>query len=138
MVLLTKSNRRELDGKSGKFTCVPNPRSNHGPVRVRDTYRFGYEDGTPYYPFGTTSYAWDHQGDKLEEQTPQTLRASPFKKMRMCVFPKSYLYNTNEPQYYPFPRDSSGTNDFSHFKPEFFRHFEGRIRDLMNMGSRPT
>src|SRR3954467_9695563 len=32
---VTKSNRRELDGKSGKFTCVPNSPSNHGPVRVR-------------------------------------------------------------------------------------------------------
>lgn len=131
---VTKSNRRDLDGKSGKFTCVPNSSSNHGPVRVRNTYHFGYEDGTPYHPFGTTSYAWAHQGNKLEEQTLETLRESPFNKMRMCVFPKSYVYNANEPQYYPFPRDPSGTNDFTHFNPEFFRHFEGRIRDLMNIG----
>src|SRR3954449_6545548 len=131
---VTKSNRRELDGKSGKFTCKPNSLSNHGPVRVRNTYHFGYQDGTPYYPFGTTSYAWAHQGNKLEEQTIQTLRGSPFNKMRMCVFPKSYVYNTNEPQYYPFPHDPSGKNDFTHFNPEFFRHFEGRIRDLMNIG----
>jgi len=99
----TRSNRRELDGKSGKFICVPNSASNHGPVRVRNTYHFGYEDGTPYLPFGTTSYAWTHQGDRLEEQALQTLRGSPFNKMRMCVFPKSYVYNANEPQYYPFP-----------------------------------
>jgi hypothetical protein len=131
---VTKSNRQELDGKSGNFRCVPNSRSNHGPVRVRNTYHFGYEDGTPYHPFGTTSYAWVHQGDKLEEETLRTLRGTPFNKMRMCVFPKSYVYNTNEPQYYPFPRDTSGTNDFTHFNPEFFRHFEARIRDLMNIG----
>lgn len=131
---VTKSNRRELDGKSGKFTCIPNSPSNHGPVRVRNTYHFGYEDGTPFNPFGTTSYAWAHQGNQLEEQTIQTLRNSPFNKMRMCVFPKSYVYNTNEPQYYPFPRDASGKNDFTRFNPEFFRHFEGRVRDLMNLG----
>src|SRR5437763_5528919 len=44
---VTKSNRRELDGKSGTFLCRPASRSNHGPVRVRNTYHFGYEDGTP-------------------------------------------------------------------------------------------
>jgi len=131
---VTRSNRPELDGKSGKFLCQAAARSNHGPVRVRNTYHFGYEDGTPYLPFGTTSYAWAHQGDKLEEETLNTLRNTPFNKMRMCVFPKSYVYNTNEPQYYPFPRDSSGTNDFTRFNPEFFRHFEGRIRDLMDLG----
>src|SRR5947209_2817704 len=103
---VTKSNRRDLDGKSGKFTCVPNSPSNHGPVRVRNTYHFGYQDGTPYQPFGTTSYAWVHQGDRLEEQTIYTLRNTAFNKMRMCVFPKSYVYNTNEPQYYPFQRDA--------------------------------
>ena len=49
---------------------------NHGPVRVRYTTHFGYEDGTPYVPIGTTCYAWTHQGDVLEEQTLATLRSS--------------------------------------------------------------
>ncbi len=48
---------------------------NHGPVRVRYATHFGYEDGTPYVPIGTTGYAWTHQGDRLEEQTLATLRA---------------------------------------------------------------
>src|SRR4051812_3570313 len=30
---VTKSNRPELDGKSGKFTCLKNTGLNHGPVR---------------------------------------------------------------------------------------------------------
>jgi hypothetical protein len=131
---VTKSNRPELDGKTGKFTCVPNVGRNHGPVVVRNTYHFGYADGTPYFPVGTTAYAWAHQGDELEEQTLRTLRDGPFNKMRMCVFPKDYAFNKNEPQFYPFPRDAAHRNDFSRFNPEFFHHFEKRVRQLMNLG----
>src|SRR5579885_134609 len=50
----TFSNVAALDGKSGKFTVVAPSAKNHGPVRVRDTTHFAYEDGTPYVPIGTT------------------------------------------------------------------------------------
>src|SRR6266496_13212 len=126
----TSSNAPALNGKTGGFTAVAPSAKNHGPVRVRYTTHFGYEDGSPYVPIGTTCYAWTHQGDKLEEQTLQTLRAAPFNKMRMCVFPKSYAYNRNEPVYYPFERDPEGKNDLTRFNPAFFRHLEKRIRDL--------
>ena len=130
----TRSNRPELDGKTGTFSCVRNTGGNHGPVAVRNVYHFGYADGSPYVPIGTTAYAWVHQGDALEEQTLSTLRGSPFNKIRMCIFPKDYVYNKNEPVYYPFPHDSAGVNDFSRFNPEFFRHLEKRIRQLMELG----
>ena len=131
---VTTSNHPELDGKPGRFTCVPVSPANHGPVMVRHTYHFGYADGSPYYPVGTTCYAWVHQGDELEEQTLETLRKSPFNKIRMCVFPKHFVYNENEPQYYPFPRDEDGVNDYTRFNPEFFAHFEKRVRQLLDMG----
>src|SRR5215471_436307 len=101
----TTSNVAALNGKTGAFTAGAPSANNHGPVQVRYTTHFGYADGTPYVPIGTTSYAWTHQSDRLEEQTLETLRSSPFNKMRMCVFPKSYAYNANEPVYYPFERD---------------------------------
>jgi len=130
----TYSNVAALDGKTGSFTAVAPSAKNHGPVRVRYTTHFGYEDGTPYVPIGTTCYAWTHQGDKLEEQTLETLRSSPFNKIRMCVFPKSYAYNANEPVYYPFPRDEAGKNDLTRFNPEFYRHLEKRIGELEALG----
>ena len=130
----TTSNAMALDGAYGKFTVIPPSPANHGPVRVRYVTHFGYEDGTPYVPIGTTCYAWVHQGDQLEEQTLETLRTAPFNKVRMCVFPKSYAYNANEPVYYPFPRDAAGKNDFTRFDPRFFRHLEKRVRDLEALG----
>jgi hypothetical protein len=130
----TSSNVPALAGKSGAFTAAAPSPANHGPVRVRYTTHFGYEDGSPYTPIGTTCYAWIHQGDRLEEQTLETLRSAPFNKMRMCVFPKSYQYNSNEPVYYPFERGPDGVNDFTRFNPKFFQHLERRVRDLLALG----
>lgn len=130
----TWSNCSQLDGINGIFECTPASPGNHGPVRVRNTYHFAYEDGTPYFPFGTTCYAWIHQGEELEEETLKTLASSPFNKLRMCVFPKDYIYNENEPIYYPFEGSVAAGWDFTRFNPQFFRHLERRIADLMNLG----
>ncbi len=130
----THSNRQELDGHSGSFTCVEPSAGNHGPVRVHDTFHLAYADGTPHLSVGTTCYVWNHQGDALEEQTLETLKTAPFNKMRMCVFPKHYTFNKNEPEFYPFLRDEEGNWDFTRFDPEFFRHFEKRVGDLRDLG----
>jgi hypothetical protein len=130
----TASNARSLDGIEGRFRCVPASAGNHGPVRVKNTYHFAFADGTVYHPIGTTCYAWTHQGEELEEHTLESLKASPFNKMRMCVFPKSYLYNTNEPSVYPFEGSIEHGWDYARFNPAFFRHLERRIADLGRLG----
>lgn len=128
------SSAAELNGKSGEFECGPASNSNHGPVSVRNRYHFGYADGSPYLPIGTTCYAWAHQGEEMEAQTLATLRSAPFNKMRMCVFPKDYSYNKNEPVYYPYEKNPTGGWDYTRFNPEFFRHFEQRVDDLRQLG----
>ncbi len=130
----TCSNISELQGLTGEFQCIEPYKGNHGPVRVSNTYHFAYEDGTPHYSVGTTCYAWAHQGDELEELTLKTLKTAPFNKMRMCVFPKSYVYNTNDPVYFPFEGSAEEAWDFTKFNPEFFRHFEKRVDDLRKLG----
>jgi hypothetical protein len=146
----THSNRDELSGIAGAFTCVAPAPDNHGPVRVANTYHFAYADGTPYKQIGTTCYVWSHQGDELEQQTLATLGSAPFNKMRMCVFPKHYAFNENEPERYPFPCLSRGSSawtgswkvdvqagwefDFTRFEPDFFHHFEQRVAQLRDMG----
>lgn len=147
----TYSNVDALDGLDGTFACVPPTGDNHGPVRVVDPYHFAYEDGTPYHPVGTTCYVWNHQGDTLEAQTIATLKDAPFNKMRMCVFPKRYVFNKNEPPCYPFEGevtrewdDSLLDNyktqappefwDFTRFNPAFFRKLEKHILDLQALG----
>lgn len=130
----TSSNARSLDGIEGAFRSVEPSLGNHGPLRVKDTFHFAYADGTSYIPVGTTSYAWTHQGDQLEEQTLETLKASPFNKMRMCVFPKSYLFNENEPVYYPFEGSLAEGWDYTRPNPAFFEHLEKRIADLDMLG----
>ncbi len=130
----TQSDDRQLDGQTGTFICVPASINNHGPVHVRDRYHFRYEDGAAYFPFGTTCYAWTHQGDELEEQTLRTLESSPFNKIRMCVFPKHYSFNENEPVYYPFEGSVEQGWDFQRFNVQFFQHLEARIARLRDLG----
>ena len=130
----THSNRAELIGKKGIVQVVAPSKSNHGPVVVREQFHFAYADKTPYFPIGTTCYAWTHQSDELETQTLATLKGSPFNKIRMCVFPKNYDYNQNDPPRYPFVGKAPKDWDFSRFEPEFFRHLEKRILQLQEQG----
>lgn len=134
-----RSNVPALDGHQGTFICTPASPGNHGPVQVAEKVHFAYADGTPYYPVGTTCYVWNLQGSELEEQTLKTLDSAPFNKLRMCVFPKRYLFNNNEPPLYPFSRKADGdspelTWDFEYFNPDYFRHLETRIKDLCVRG----
>ena len=130
----TVSDRSELGGESGSFVCTPTGEGNHGPVRVHNRFHFAHEDGAPHQPFGTTCYVWNHQGDALEEQTLKTLAESPFNKIRMCVFPKHYSYNRNEPEYHPFEGSLEGGWDYERFNPEFWQHLERRVGDLRALG----
>ncbi|PYK98445.1 MAG: DUF5060 domain-containing protein [Verrucomicrobia bacterium] len=130
----TMSNAAELDAKSGEFTARNPSAKNRGPVRVANTFHFAYADRTPYKPVGTTCYAWNHQGEELEQQTLKTLAASPFNKLRFCVFPKHYDWNTNEPPLYPFEGRAPRTWDFERFNPKFFQHLERRILNLQKLG----
>jgi hypothetical protein len=59
------------------------------------------------------------------------LRASPFNKMRMCVFPNVESVATN-----PFVRTGSGVRDWdpARFDPAYFRRYEDRIRRLGAIG----
>ncbi|MEY4385439.1 MAG: hypothetical protein RLY20_722, partial [Verrucomicrobiota bacterium] len=140
----TTSSAAELNGKAGEFTVTQPSAHNHGPVRVANTYHFAYADGSPYKQIGTTCYVWTWQTEELQNQTLKTLATAPFNKIRFCVFPKRYSWNSNEPPLYPFPgtpesKDAKGVTqkpnwDFTRFNVEYFRHFEQRIADLQKLG----
>lgn len=130
---ITLSSTEALNKKEGEFTAGPPAPGNHGPVKVARKYHFDYADGTPYRQIGTTCYAWTHQTEELEEQTLKTLAASPFNKLRMCIFPKRYDWNKTEPRFYAFegkPREW----DYTRFNPAFWQHLEKRIGQLRDLG----
>ncbi|GGN17725.1 DUF5605 domain-containing protein [Streptomyces fuscichromogenes] len=130
----TFSNARSLDGITGSFVCGPAAAGDHGPVRVHATHHFRHADGTRHLPVGTTAYAWTHQGDELAERTLRSLAGSPFNKVRMCVFPKAYLHNTNEPVRYPFQGSPDDGWDFTRPDPAYFRDLEHRVAQLDALG----
>ena len=118
----------------GAFTAVAPTGDNHGPIEIFKTFYLRYADGTPYHQFGTTCYAWVHQPEAMQEQTLRTLAASPFNKIRFCVFPKSYTYNENEPEFFAFKKKADGKFDFARPDIAFWRHLEQRILDLQKLG----
>lgn len=124
----------KLNNKTGSFTCIKNDESNHGKVKVCDKYWFSYEDGTPYFPTGTTCYAWIHQSLELQAQTIQTLSNGCFNKVRMCVFPKWYEYNHSEPYIYPFEGNEQTGFDYDKPNVSFFKHLDNCIMQLEKIG----
>ncbi|KQV90410.1 alpha-L-rhamnosidase [Massilia sp. Root351] len=128
----THSNRPELRGHKGQLAAVAPSAGNHGPVRVRNVRHFAYEDGTPYWQVGTTSYAWAHQTEALEQQTLKTLAGAPFNKLRMAIFPNHD--DKSEAPRFPFAGQAPKAWDFTRFNPEFFRHLEQRVGQLRDIG----
>lgn len=116
---------------SGSALCEPV--SSGGPVRARGT-GFYRADGACFHPFGTTVYALIHQSAALIAQTMETLKNAPFNKVRMCVFPKHYTFNANEPELYPFEKTPDGDWDVSRPSFAFWDHLENCLRQLGEMG----
>jgi hypothetical protein len=113
----------------GEVTIGPAAPGAHGPVHT-DGFHFAHADGTRYRPWGTTAYAWNHQSDQLQAETLRTLADAPFTKLRMCLFPKYFVYNSDEPERFPFPRAADGTFDYSRFDLTFFARLDQQIRGL--------
>ncbi len=121
-----------LFSETGAAECLP-AEGCHGPVRAVGTH-FEHADGTLFLPFGTTVYALASQDDALVEETLDTLSGAPFNKVRMCVFPKHYDYNHNEPPCFPFARREDGTWDVRRPDPAFWRRFERILDRIGAMG----
>lgn len=130
----TESTSAALNGKTGSFFVAPPSANDHGPVRVAHTYHFAYADGTPYRELGTTCYVWEWQPEALERETLKTLASSPFNKIRFCVFPKRYQWNTNEPIMYPFEGIPLTNWDFTRFNPKYFQHLDQSVVELLKLG----
>lgn len=133
----TKSNRKQLDGRKGQFVCTPASPGNHGPVQVRNQFHFEYQDGKPYYPFGTTIYEWVFQSESTRQQTLETLKSAPFNKVRFLLVPpynEKYLSGPDKLENLPFEGTSIEDFDFSRFNVEYFHQFEKCLQQILDLG----
>ena len=131
---ITSSNIPELSGKTGKFSCVKPAKTNHGPLEVIDTWYFRYADGTPYFQVGTTCYQWTSQPKDLQDKTIKTLSTAPFNKIRLCIFPKWYIYNRTEPAIVAYENITDTTYNLEKFNPAYWNNLEMRISQLDSLG----
>ncbi len=119
--------------QEGEALCESAAESCHGMVGAEGMH-FAYEDGTLFYPFGTTVYALMHQEDRLVAQTMESLKAAPFNKVRFCVFPKHYDFNHNEPPCFAFEKREDGSWDVDRPCFAFWERLEGILARLGRMG----
>lgn len=108
-------------------------RKSYGLVKAKG-FGFVYENGVPFFPFGTTCYAWIYQPKEIREKTLKTLKKSPFNKVRMCIFPKDMIYNEEEPTYFPYKKDKNGNWLVGDPDPEFWRVLEESLEALCRLG----
>lgn len=118
--------------EKGEEQCECALPQKHGLVEAEGVH-FRYKDNTLYQPFGTTVYALAHQSRELIDTTLNTLKQSPFNKVRFCLFPKHYDFNHNEPTYYAFEKKGE---KWDVHKPvfAFWEAFEEILQRLDNMG----
>lgn len=118
---------------SGDITVLPHDPDRHGPVRARGIH-LAFDDGTRFHCIGTTIYAMVHQEKTVLEETYRSLASAPFSKVRLCIFPKYYDFNHNEPEFFPFARREDGTFDFSSPDIRYWDFLEENLRRLDGMG----
>ena len=129
----TISSAPQLANKSGAFTCTPPVTSdNHGPITTTREFHFQYADGTPYFPFGTTTYVYLFTAEDNARNSLAGIKQAHFNKTRVCVLPKP-LGKDKEEQILPFPRTGT-TNDLTRFNPAYFQLLERRLLDLQKSG----
>jgi hypothetical protein len=134
----TRSNRIELRGARGRFTCAKAGAGNHGPVRVVQQHHFAHADGTPFFPMGTTAYAWTCRPETVRRRSLDSFSRYGFNKIRMLFLPKHYGDGKNldisyDPPVFPF-EGTPGAWDRRRFVPAYFRNFEDRVGDLCDRG----
>ena len=133
----------------GMVTVEPADGRHHGIVRADGTH-LRHSDGTYISTFGTTVYALAHQTEKITEETFESLADGAFNKVRMCLFPKHYEYNKNDPAYFAFHRNEDAEElsfsdnlrgkrrekPFDTHRPdfEFWDDFEAKLNRLFDMG----
>lgn len=144
----TVSNIKELAGQTRSFTCIPAKPGNRGPVAPAHRFHFQYSDGTPYFPFGTTCYAYLFIPEPFASQTIADLKSSGFNKVRICLLPKPL--GTRKPIAMPFEHlgdpaapgsenladDSKSKEvfDLTRINPAYFQRVEARLQQLLDAG----
>jgi len=131
---VTESSARELGGHTGEFLCTtPTTAGNHGPVGTAHQFHFQYADRTPYFPFGTTTYAYLFAAEQDAKVSLDGMRMAKFNKSRVCVLPKPL---GDGPALLPFPNPTAdskgrgGAPDLTRFNPAYFQMLERRLKEM--------
>lgn len=133
----TTSSVCALDGHTGAFACTAPGAGNHGPVGTAHQFHFEHADGRPFFPLGTTTYAFLFTAEDHAQASIEGMRGN-FNKSRVCVLPKPL---GEGPKLLPFPttdgnppNDMGSNNDYTRFVPAYFQLMERRLLAMQQEG----
>ena len=138
---------------SGVFYAVEADEDNHGPVRIANGTNFAYEDGTTYYPMGTTTLGLVGEEEDRIRETIDTLEFNQFNKVRLAVLPVYTAYHYASPVEFPYigtpkgpstidhdnwkeflGKDNGNSFDLTRFNPHYFERIEFCIEEMGKRG----
>lgn len=126
----TISSDPDLNQKTGSFKVGAPRAGNHGPVRVRDKYHFGYADGTDYFPLGTTQYGGIGGDLRNRIRTVNQLSHTSFNKTRfMLLSPFVGAVGAG-----PFETGTDGKRNYKRPNPVYYAQVEASLFDLQALG----
>jgi hypothetical protein len=127
----TQSSAAELTNHTGEFLCTPpSTPGNHGPVGTAHQFHFQHADGTPYFPFGTTTYAYLFTKDENAKASLSGMQSAHFNKSRVCVLPKPLSDNSQILPFLDTPSAPGKGTDLTRFDPAYFHLLEQRLMDM--------
>ena len=125
--------RRSWTGAPAR-SRAPTAPANHGLVRVSERSTSPTPMALRIAPSARPATPGTISRPSCAARRSSRCETAPFNKLRMCVFPKRYIYNADEPELHAFARSDDGSLDFDRFDPAFFEALEARISELQALG----
>ena len=135
----TRSNVAALDGQTGSFDVVAPTPGNHGPVAATpNRTTLSYADGSPHHTIGTTVYGmfggWGAATTNVTARTLESLRASPFNKVRVMAFPVGAPDSPADLlPYEPTGGTPGAPSDLTRFHLPFWRNVDEIVAALLEL-----
>ena len=137
----TSSNVESMNGITGSFNVIqPTNQYNYGPVNVDYTTNrsFIFANGKPYFPVGTTSYAFHYYPNyTIINQSLATFKYLAendiFNKVRFEISPSGNMYPLPHYPYIGTPPNQWG--DYNIFNVSYWKYLDFILDTILNFNS---
>ena len=128
---VTASNDGQLDNQSGQFGCIASSRKGFIKVDPSDPYKFRYDDGTPFFWMGDTSWHLFNNNIIYDGDFKDFIdrrAAQHFTNIHAGLYCGSVYENEGGK---PFP---GAPDDMDNLNPDYFRYVDRKVDYITSKG----